>query len=757
MKKSIFQAVFKGICFIVLTLTVLSLNAQPFKYAHLSEDEKEQKSLELINEAEFMVRGDVKEAKYFYGTDGETIYTEVTVEVTHWYKGSGRQTISLIKKGGAIGLDNQFEEHDPSPYIPVGKDYIFLLKKGEKKGTYQFIREEDRTAVAQKTSKSYLVGFYSLIFKYETDFVKFISNAKGINTSVKKKVKEDAGFSKKMIEITSISPSTLRAGVGDILTITGSGFGNMRGEVLFRNGDDPALEDGTPVYLGGLDALYLHPSKGGLWTDGEIRVVVPSNVLAGGSDNNTAGSGHIRLRLADGTETDESHQTDQTLLTIEYALKNEGRHALNQQSGYPMQHILIGREHCLNGYVFTFHDSFEGNTSTLIEARATIEAALDAWANRLNITLELEKNESDNYVYVDFKEDALMHRTVISFDNNVPVIRTGTRPQWDEDCGSDCFPNEVRYHGGFIKVNPEIPWQYDRTGDIDEFQSDFYTEMLHELGHYLGVDHDILLNADGSINYNNLMSNGHRFPNMGETFPESSRITLENYNTRAVDAADIIIDASKIHDWTDDFSNDHGIETLSNVNSAVQPTPTVNAQLWWILTNNNGEHLYRLTPQPFNSDNDYYWLGGVTADGRWKWACGGLRPSTHYVRVKNDACTVSSLYSLPKTIGETCLGLGRDDDSVPTNQPLISIYPNPTKGRLNVQFETLEGVEIPAEIDSYIGIYDNLGRLQHQHRVSDATLRQTTIDISTLPAGMYWVVWFAAGEVIDTQQVQKTE
>ena len=108
---------------------------------------------------------------------------------------------------------------------------------------------------------------------------------------------------------------------------------------------------------------------------------------------------------------------------------------------------------------------------------------------------------------------------------------------------------------------------------------------------------------------------------------------------------------------------------------------------------------------------------------------------------------------MPKRIGKNCLGFGRDDN----NQLLISIYPNPTKGHFNIQFEAFEGVEIPNEIETYVGVYDNLGRLQHQHSVSDATLRQTTIDISTLPAGTYWVVWFVGGEVIDTQQVQKAE
>jgi len=168
---------FRKICLAMMTLTALSVNAQPFKYAHLSKEEKEQKSLELINEAEFMIRGDVKEHKYFYGNDDKTIYTEVVIKVTHWYKCNGKQTISLIRKGGVIGLDSQFEEHDPSPYIPVKKDYVFLLKKGDRKGTYQFIRNEDRTAVAQKTEKSYLVGFYGLIFNNAEEFNQFIAQA----------------------------------------------------------------------------------------------------------------------------------------------------------------------------------------------------------------------------------------------------------------------------------------------------------------------------------------------------------------------------------------------------------------------------------------------------------------------------------------------------------------------------------------------------------------------------------------------------
>ena len=55
--------------------------------------------------------------------------------------------------------------------------------------------------------------------------------------------------------ITSISPTSRVAGVGEILTINGSNFGTTSGKVYFR-----AADNGGQTYLNGLDNQYITAS-----------------------------------------------------------------------------------------------------------------------------------------------------------------------------------------------------------------------------------------------------------------------------------------------------------------------------------------------------------------------------------------------------------------------------------------------------------------------------------------------------------------
>jgi len=130
----------------------------------------------------------------------------------------------------------------------------------------------------------------------------------------------------------------------------------------------------------------------------------------------------------------------------------------------------------------------------------------------------------------------------------------------------------------------------------------------------------------------------------------------------------------------------------------------------------------------------------------------------YYVRAKDAGCTVSSLYSLPlklpycKRRGFTCPPIycgGR------ITEDLLTISPNPNIGHFDILFDSANGNELRTA-DTHIGIYDMLGSLQKQYDIDNTNPQSTTIDISALPSGTYWVTWFANGEAIDTQQVQKT-
>lgn len=764
--------VFKGICFVLLTLTTLFMNAQPVRYAHIPQEEREKASLELINEAEYVVEGKSKGFRYFYGDDGKTIYTEFTFEVSHWYKGKGKKTISLVKKGGYIGDDYQIDKH--KSYLNVGgyMTYIILLKEGSRRGTYEFLKEIS-PVIMRSYDKSEWGGFYNLGFQSFEELIAFLSKAESIMLPVKKK---DVGSQKSSISplmtIDAISPMTVRAGVGDVVVISGSGFGTTKGKVLFRNADDPeTMLNGMPVYLDDLDDFYYDTSNPNGnnptgWKDDEIRVIVPSWVKSAGGSG--AGSGKLKVKLPDiieddGTVTPGALLESSQRLTVEYSIINYSRNTGNLSKN-PIRYGYVGMEHCLSGYVFTLHNSFAGNEQNKIDARASIEAALTAWKNKLNITLQLERDASENYVYTDFTQAD--NRAVISFGNDV-LMTQGTNIQ-DDPWG---VTRNYRRRPLYLKIEEQLPnpdplvnvdWEFRHTGPLAPGKSDFYAALLHEIGHFIGADHSIVLKKDNNgnltdmVDYNNVMSYAHFYPDA--TVAQMDRINLDNYDNDKTTVVPVtfIIDESRNHMWSSTFTNSYGVKTLAAAGSLsdVKPTPEITYDV--LYSWNNGYILVEFEPEPDNSPlYDYYFS---PKGSPFKWTCGGIKPSTHAVRIVDENCTVSSLYSAPITIGTKAFCLAnRVDSPEPSIYPLMTIYPNPTKGHLDIQFKSDEDEKVSKVSDTYIGIYDNLGRLQHQHQVSGITLRQTTINISTLPVGMYWVVWFADGEVIDTQQVQKTD
>ena len=651
----------------------------------------------------------------------------------------------------------------------------------------------------------YIRAFYELDFSSLDEFHSFISKAKHVKIPRKKKDAILGEYSKgadiEIYEDLLSMQGPFRAGVGEVLTIMGENFGNTQGDILFMNADAPWLG-----HLTGLNDYYVE-----LWTPEEIRVIVPSRVTETppgipDSPPTPAGSGKIRIKRADGVVKES-----ETEISIEYAITNAERLSDPMQPPlpYPMEQVYLAREHCLNGMVFTLHESFlpmehedpeaEINPDSHLtqeQSEDAVESVLNAlseWSNFLGITLELEKNSdtpgdyhfTDQEPYVGLYSAlgrnnflATKNRNIIKFQDAVPsaVMLTTIYSIHDQcDDGNpttpNCYPSSIWHARADIEIvktpHPDRPWLYDRTANINyAMNTDFYHGILHEIGHALGLAH--------SIDLDNELHHVMSVPPAIEGVPDGGRMTLAHPNAiNARNGATRIANDSRLKVWSSppqagNFYDKFGVETLApfNVNSLVEPTPEISVSNYWSPIDPTAPVPGYLYVKPYHFFNppphDNHWLPKNSASSFYDILniCGGRR-GTYYVRIKDDACTISSIYSLPYQIPVRDLRIcnrAMREDLLSIDKQTLRIYPNPNNGHFDIRFESLAEEETPDIIsNTQIGIYDNLGRLQKEQRVSDATLRQTSIDISILPAGIYWVAWFVDGEVIETQQLQKTD
>ena len=172
--------------------------------------------------------------------------------------------------------------------------------------------------------------------------------------------------------INSFSPPSIVAGIGDTLTIDGRNFGNIPGTILFKSADD-----GGKTYLKDLDDQYI------VWSDRQIKVIVPSKVYKGyeSSSPDGAGSGPIKIFTNSG---DSCIST--TNLKISYSVTNT-----KHLDDSVIRRVYFAKLHCNSDIIFKMSPWFETyyNRDNVVKV---IDKALRDWSALSGLTLILEKD-----------------------------------------------------------------------------------------------------------------------------------------------------------------------------------------------------------------------------------------------------------------------------------------------------------------------------------------------------------------------------
>lgn len=249
--------------------------------------------------------------------------------------------------------------------------------------------------------------------------------------------------------ITSFTPSTLHGGVGQVITINGSGFGASRGtlgSIIFKNANDGGA---TEVELDNADWAT------STWTDNQITVALPSVVSTG-----TPGSGYIKVRNGLGATGQSATQ-----LNIDYAISGWGTAKSRSR---------LGSWKC-KGMTFYLGNGAAPNASQI----SVIQQACAAWSLQLNIPISLNTTQPTTPWS---NQDGTSAIYISNF--MTPNVRSTRHTTL---CNNEMFLTETDIEIKDAGVN----WHYGVADLLPAGKLDFYAAMLHEIGHALGLENVI--------------------------------------------------------------------------------------------------------------------------------------------------------------------------------------------------------------------------------------------------------------------------
>jgi hypothetical protein len=271
------------------------------------------------------------------------------------------------------------------------------------------------------------------------------------------------------MQITDFN-SPVIAGVGNTLTIVGNGFGTTRGngQVKFTNADD-----GGTTHLHGINANdYIS------WSDTQIKINLPSfadtlnhidsTIIGGGIfivTNNSGQSAFSGLNMAGSS------------FSIYFSLlewRNISTHNKNR--------VNLREQDTSGGYILRLNptDFPVGSPQRIVFTKAVHD-----WVCITGANLEIGKDTT-----ITAANPVMNDGVSYVFFGSTPLL-AGTQP-FTEYCSTDVTSLK---EADMVFNNNLSPYSFaydtNTTHNIPANQYDFYETCTHELGHYLGLEHNV--------------------------------------------------------------------------------------------------------------------------------------------------------------------------------------------------------------------------------------------------------------------------
>ncbi len=418
----------------------------------------------LESTSEYIIEGKVVATSSIDGIDSKMIYTSYTIEVIQTIKGEKQaNTIEIIRPGGALADRKvivtsvvNLEVGQIGTFFLEEFDYSKIKIGSTKLNTFQGTASLQSLFIYDTEDLSASNPFLTYD-KYSVDWYQALGEIVGKNVSDKLKLKPSD--LKGAASITNFSPTTIRSGTKEELTINGSGFGTTRGSsvVQFR---DP--NTGGESWI---SASAVHYQS---WSNSQIKLFVPN------SNVSRSGTGQIRVVLGNGMTATSAGD-----LTVLHAIQTLEFSSGGTNFLVDVQHINDNGD---GGITFQYN---ENNIATNGPALAAFERAISSWRCKSDINWIIGDETSTNAI----AQDGI---NLVKMDNSLPNGILGRATSY-YGCG---ILGNSTWNINELDINfKDIPftgftWNYG-PGNPAINQFDFESVAVHELGHAHQLGHVI--------------------------------------------------------------------------------------------------------------------------------------------------------------------------------------------------------------------------------------------------------------------------